>query len=149
MIDPLLDRFRRMNWRYADKDPIALAQLEDRIAQEARRRGLITYSDLVKGVHFRLPNLAEKDLVIDVTDWRELDRAIVGDFLGYISLRSYEQGGFFSSALVVAKLDGLPSEGFYKLLKDLNLIGSSRSDKAMLLWSSHVGKAHTWYATRP
>lgn len=85
MTDKVMERFREMRWRYGDKDPSALASMEDRIAETARKRALITYSDLVRGIRFSLPNLTEKELTIDVSDWRELDRAVVGDFLGYIS----------------------------------------------------------------
>jgi hypothetical protein len=143
--DDIRERFQAMKWRYADKDPHALAELERRIADAARKRGLLTYSDLVRDVRFNLPNLRDGDRTIDVSDWEELDRAIVGDFLGYISQRSYERHGFLSSALVVTKLDGLPSEGFYTLIRDLGLISSGKTDKAMYLWSDHVAKAHTWY----
>jgi len=50
----------------------------------------------------------QKPRVIDVSDWQELDRAIVGDFLGYISMRSYERAKLCSSALAVSKMDGSP-----------------------------------------
>ncbi len=148
MSDQTLEAFRAMKWHYGDKDPAALALLEDRIATSGRKRGLLTYSDLVRGVEFALPNLRDGERTIDVADWQDLDRAIIGDFLGYISMRSYERAGFFSSALVVAKIDGSPSEGFYSLLRDLGLISSGKTDKAMYLWADHVAKAHTWYAAR-
>jgi hypothetical protein len=106
---------------------------------------LITYSELVRGVTFNLPNV-QKPRTIDVTNWQELDRAVVGDFLGYISMRSYERAHLFSSALVVGKVDGSPGEGFYKLLKELGLIPSARSPKTLDLWAEHVAKAHTWFA---
>ena len=77
------------------------------------------------------------------------DRAILGDFLGYLSMESYERAGFFSSALVVGKQAGSPGEGFYNLLKELGLISSSKTDKAMYLWADHVAKAHTWYSEAP
>ena len=66
-----------------------------------------------------------------------------------MSLRSYEAAGFFSSALVVSKMDGSPGEGFYNLLRDLGLIASSKTDKAMYLWADHVAQAHTWYGRHP
>jgi hypothetical protein len=62
-----------------------------------------------------------------------------------MSMRSYELGKFFSSALVVSKLDGSPGEGFHTLMKQLGLIASSKTDKAMYLWAEHVAKAHAWY----
>ncbi|HZQ75082.1 MAG TPA: hypothetical protein VFB08_19370 [Burkholderiales bacterium] len=144
-MDPIQQRFNEIEWTYATGDPKALKELEKRIAIAARKRGLITYSDLVRGVTFDLPNL-QKPRTIDVTDWQEIDRAIVGDFLGYISKRSYEHAKLFSSALVVSKMDGSPGEGFYSLLKQLGLIPNTRSAKALALWAEHVAKAHTWFA---
>ena len=149
MTDPIIEKSRDIRWHYADRDPHALEELEQRIAAVGRRRGLVTYSDLVRGVIFELPNLRDGERTVDVSDWQDLDRAVVGDFLGYISLRSYEQGRFFSSALVVSKMDGSPSEGFYSLLKELGLISSGRTDKAMYLWAEHVAKAHTWFSQHP
>ncbi len=108
-MDRVQQRFDEIEWTYATGDPKALKELEERIAAAGRKRGLITYSDLVRGVTFDLPNL-QKPRVIDVADWQEIDRAIVGDFLGYISKRSYEHARLFSSALVVSKMDGSPGE---------------------------------------
>jgi hypothetical protein len=148
-MDKILERFRSMTWNYAPKDPVARAELDQRIAEVGRKRGLITYSDLVRGVTFDLANLREPQHQIDTTDWQDLDRAILGDFLGYLSMESYERAGFFSSALVVGKQAGSPGEGFYNLLKELGLIASSKTDKAMYLWADHVAKAHTWYSKAP
>jgi len=143
-VDAVLQKLRDIVWRYAPGDPKALKGLEERIAAAGRRRDLITYSDLVRGVTFDLPSL-RKPRVIDVAYWQELDRWIVADFLGYISLRSYERSGFFSSALVVNKLDA-PGDGFYSLLREVGLIPNARSAKALDIWAEHVAKAHAWYA---
>jgi hypothetical protein len=148
-MDKILERFRAIRWHYAPRDEAARAELGRRIADAGRRGGLVTYSDLVRGITFNLPNLLEPKRQIDTGDWQDLDRAIVGDFLGYLSMESYERAGFFSSALVVSKQDGTPGEGFYNLLKELGLIASSKTDKAMFLWSDHVDKAHKWYSKAP
>lgn len=145
MADPIQERFDEIQWSYATGDPKALGELEQRIAAAGRKRGLITYSDLVRGVRFELPNL-QKPRTIDVSDWQEIDRAIVGDFLGFISKRSYEKAKVFTSALVVSKMDGSPGEGFYSLLKQLGLIPNTKSTKALDLWAEHVAKSHTWFA---
>jgi hypothetical protein len=148
-MDSILEHFQRIQWRYAPQDAAAKAELETRIAKAGRRESWITYSDLVRGVHFHLPTLTEPQHSIDPAEWTELDRAIVGDFLGYLSMESYAEGGFFSSALVVTKLDGKPGEGFFSLLKELGLISSSKTDKAMYLWSDHVNMAHEYYRDPP
>ena len=143
-VDPVAQRFLDMEWLYATGDPKALRALEERIAFAGRKRSLITYSDLVRGVTFDLPNL-QQSRIIDTSDWHDLDRAVVGSFLGYISMRSYERAKFFASALVVNKTDGSPGDGFYNLLRDLGLIPNKNSPKALDLWAEHVAKAHTWY----
>jgi hypothetical protein len=145
-LDAILKRFQAIHWNYAPRDDAGRQELDRRIAEVGRHRALVTYSDLVRGVTFSLPNLREPLHQIDTTDWQDVDRAILGDFLGYLSMESYACAGFFSSALVVSKQDGTPGEGFYSLLKELGLIAKSKTDKAMFLWADHVGKAHTWYA---
>ncbi len=149
MRDKILESFGKIPWHFANRDPAALDELERRVEIVGRKRGLLTYSDLARGVEFNLPNLKEGRRIIDVADWRDSDRAIIGDFLGYMSMRSFEKAGFFSSALVVTKNDGSPSEGFYTLLRDLGLISSGKTDKAMYMWADHVAKAHTWYTRHP
>lgn len=141
-----MEKFRRINWTYASGGAAALAELEERIAQAGRSRALITYSELVRDVAFDLPNLRESPRTINVADWQDLDRAIVGSFLGFISMRSYLEARFWASALVVSRMDGSPGEGFYTLLKDIGLIPTTQSEKAFDLWADHVAKAHTWYA---
>jgi hypothetical protein len=143
-MDAVLLKLRDIVWRYAPGDPKAVAILEERIAAAGRKRALITYADLVRDVTFDLPSL-RKPRVIDVAHWQEQDRWIVADFLAYISLRSYERSGFFSSALVVNKLDA-PGEGFYSLLREVGLIPNARSARALDIWAEHVAKAHAWYA---
>jgi hypothetical protein len=32
-------------------------------------------------------------------------------------------------------------------MRDLGLISSGKTDKAMYLWADHVAKPHTWYTT--
>ena len=144
-MDKILERFRSIAWRYAPQDSAACEELAHRIADAGRREQLINYSDLVRNVTFHLPTLREPEHRIDTADWQELDRAIIGDFLGYLSMESYERGGFLASALVVGKETRLPGEGFYNLLKELGLIKSSKTDKAAYLWADHVQKAQDWY----
>ncbi len=89
-------------WSYGDKDPVALAILEKRISEAGRSLSLITYTDLVKGVEFHLPNInSGSSYSITTFDWTGLDRRIIGDFLGYASYRSYSKHHFMTSALVV------------------------------------------------
>src|SRR5437773_2313542 len=86
-----LQQMKTVNWLYVNHDGHALDLLEKRIADTGRKLGLITYSQLVKGVAFRLPNIRRGEAYsIQTFDWSGLDRAIIGEFLGYISMRSLE-----------------------------------------------------------
>src|SRR3712207_6115114 len=101
-IDQIARRMAEQEWTNDDIGPAALAILEGRVAETGRHLALLTSSDLVKGVPFHLPNVHDGQAYqIAIHDWHGLDRAIIGDFLGYISTRSYLKAGFMGSALVV------------------------------------------------
>jgi len=99
-MDEIAARMMAVEWVYADKDPQTLAVFEERIADAGRKLGLITYSELVKGVDFHLPNIRKGEAYrIQIYDWTGLDRSIVGDFLGYLDSqlsRCRLHGEFFS-----------------------------------------------------
>src|SRR5438034_11285835 len=122
-------KIRKMQWPYAEKDVSARAELEKRLAETARRRALIPYAELVHGITFRLPNVAQgQPFQLGIPEWTELHSAILKDFLNYISYESYMHGGFLASAVAVRKITGEPSEGFRSLVDQLGLFGSSKRD---------------------
>jgi hypothetical protein len=120
--------------------------LEARIAEAGRNLGLITYSDLVQGVTFHLPNIRNGTAYqISIYDWTGLDRAILGDFLGYISTRSYLQNGFMASALVVNRAEYRPSDHFFEWMKKLAVLPDTQEDTVLAFWAGQANKAHNWY----
>lgn len=143
-------RFAEIRWSYADRDPQALDEFRRRLAATGRRESLIDYSALVRGVAFHIPTVnGGQPYTIDTQEWQDLDRDLLGDFLGFLSQESYERHGFFSSALAVSKGDGTPSEGFWSLMKQLGLVASGRSMRALEFWSGQVRAAHEWYVAHP
>jgi hypothetical protein len=137
---------QELEWIWGDKDPNALAALEQRIAETGRQLALITYSDLVKGIDFRLPNLTEgKPYRISIYDWSGLDRRILGDFLGYMSMRSYCNYGFMASALAVNRMEYMPSELFFEWMVQLQVLPDTAQDTVFAFWADQVHKAHNWY----
>jgi hypothetical protein len=106
-MDKIVEKFRQMTWRYAPQDPGGCAELRARLAESGRRGSLTTYSELVRGITFSLPSLRLPEHRIDTAEWQDLDRVIVGDFLGFLSMESYEQAGFFCSALAVSRRPAL------------------------------------------
>lgn len=149
--DPaVVARLAEIRWSYADRDSEAVEELRRRLAATGRREGLIDYSALVRGVRFRIPTVnGGQPYSIDVQDWQDLDRDLLGDFLGFLSQESYERHGFFVSALAVSKSDGAPSEGLWSLMKRIGLVASGRGARALEFWSGQVRAAHEWYTANP
>lgn len=148
------DIVRRMNewpWHYADKDPQALAVLEDRIEKAAASEDrTITYSDLVRGVIFNLPDGG----TYEIRDFKNygFDSRLIGDFLGYICKRSYEKAGFMASAVVVMKEEGtpsIPSPPFFEWMTKLGVLKRADGDKALEFWLKELEKAHCYYKANP
>ena len=147
-MDKVRQAFGRMKWSFAPDDPSALAQLERRIERSGKRGKTLTYSELADGVEFDLPGFSNRPYHIDIHNWTELDRKLIGDFLGYISMRSYQRSGVFASALVVNKDDHLPGPGFYGLLADLGVISSKDDVRGPIVWGEHVEKAKAAFSGR-
>lgn len=146
MDDPILQKLKGIEWRWADKGSSALATLESRIAATGRDLGLITYSDLVRGVKFEVPTIRDgKPFEIHVHDWTEFDRALIGDFLGLVSARSYERARFMASALVVSKGEYKPSWHFFQWMETLDVLPDLADEKVMAFWANEVNKAHKWF----
>ena len=145
-MDAIARKMAAIKWHYPDRDPDALAILEERIAEAGRNLSLITYSDLVKGVVFHLRNINEGNpYQIRIYDWSGLDRALIGEFLGYISMRSYAEAGFMASALVVNREEYRPSEHFFEWMKTLEILPDTHEDTVLAFWADQVNKAHNWF----
>lgn len=126
--------------------------IESRIADAdtGSRLGLITYSDLVRGIRFTVPSLhTGKPFEIHVHDWTDLDRALVGDFLGLVSARSYERAKFMASALVVSKGEYRPSWHFFQWMETLDVLPNLQDDTVLAFWAEEVNKAHRWFMSHP
>ncbi|HUS12773.1 MAG TPA: hypothetical protein VMZ30_20050, partial [Pyrinomonadaceae bacterium] len=122
-MDEIERKMSEIKWSYAEGDPDALASLAARIEGVGRREDLINYSDLVRGVTFHLPNVNKGEpFQIDIHEWPDLHRAILGEFLGYISMLSYRKAKFMASALAINKTEFKPSYHFFNWMKDLGML---------------------------
>lgn len=140
----------QIRWTWADKDREALRELERRIARAGRRRTLISYSELATGVEFRLPNLnLGQPYQIDVSYWKDLDRALIGEFLGYLSTQSYRRYGFVVSALVVEKEERKPSYHFFEWMRKLGAVPNTTDEVVLPFWVAQVNLAYEHYVAQP
>lgn len=132
-------------WRYSHEDPAALEEIRGRIENCGRQRGLISYSDLVSGIEFRLPSIWDAPHSIDVHDWSGLERKVIGDFLGCITADSYREHGFMASALVVGKYQDQPSEHFFEWMEFLQILPDLARNTVLGFWVEQVRRAHMHY----
>ena len=127
-MDPIETALRNIVWQYGDKDPVAREQLKERIEETGRNLQLTTYSELVNGIIFHLPNVMEgADYQIHTFDWSGLDRRIIGDFLGHITME-YK-----------------PSKHFFDWMASLNVLPNLDEETVLAFWAEHVNLAHNWY----
>ena len=82
----------RKHWHYIG-DTSATYEISRRLAQRARQEDVITYSDLVRGVVFHLPNVyTGRPFELGIPEWEDLHRAIIGECLAEVSLLTFEAG---------------------------------------------------------
>lgn len=146
MHEKIIRKLNESDWEYAPRDPVALCMLRDRIATTGKKFGLISYSDLVIGVDFHYENIRNGEAYnINVYDWTGLDRRIIGDCLGYISMESYKQAGFMASALVIGRIESKPSDNFFEWMEYLNVLPDTKESTVLEFWSNQVHYAHQWF----
>jgi hypothetical protein len=143
------DNLRRLlakPWPYSEADPAALAEIGHRVARVGRRRELIHYSKLTSGLELRMAGVGDGvPFELGVPEWSDLDRAILGDLLGRLSLDSYQRGTFLASALVTSKGTQEPGEGFWSFAAELGVCTSTSATRRLMFWSEQVRLAHVWY----
>jgi hypothetical protein len=142
-MDEVLKKMNAYPWRYADQDPETVTELERRIAEKGadQEDPTITYSDLVRGVVFHLPD----GEIYEIKDFQNhgFESQLIGDYLGFICKNSYEKAGFMASALVVLKDEKKPSSHFFRWMNELGLL-KSRNDETNF-WIEQVRKSQAYF----
>jgi hypothetical protein len=145
--NPNLAKLLAKPWPYSTADPAAYAEISSRVARVGKRRELINYSRLTSGLELRIESVGGSvPFELGVPDWTDLDRSILGDLLGRLSLESYQRGAFLASALVTSKGTQEPGEGFWNFVAELGVLSSTSPTRRLLFWSDQVRIAHDWYA---
>ena len=145
-MDQVAARLLQRTWPYADEDPVAFAEMANRVADTGRRATLITYTELAKGIDVCMPTVnSGQPFRLGVPEWTDLHRAIIGYFLGRLCVDTYRDGGFMGSALVVAAETNQPSQGYRNFMRELGILTNSSEDEFLTHWLSETRKAYAWY----
>lgn len=124
----------------------ALEELRARLQATARQEQTITYSELVAGVTFHIDSVRDgRPFQIDIHSWQDLDRAIIGDFLGRLAQDSYLSDGFMASALAVSVATQAPSRSFFKWAKEIHLLKEDTESGRIVFWMEQLKQAHAKY----
>ena len=135
--------WRSWCWVYATRDMKALDEMRQRLFETGSKFGLISYTDLVKGITMQMKGVHDgQSFQITPDSWCGLYRKIVGDMLGYLSLESYTNYGYWSSALVIGRVNSQPSDIFFQWMVDLGVIDGKDDKYVLPFWSMQVHKAH-------
>src|SRR5262245_4012616 len=138
-----LDKMMAKRWPYSEACPEALAELGRRVAMVGKRRELVHYSKLVNGLELQMDNVGDgAPFEMGVPEWSDLDRKILGDLLGRLSLDTYQRGKFLASALVTAKGTQEPGEGFWSFVDELGLFTSTSPTRRLMFWTEQVHLSH-------
>lgn len=128
------------------QDP-ALRELEDRIGRQGRAGDgePLTYANLVEGIVFQ-PRHPNNGATYSISIWSDVDRALIGEYLTYISEESYKAHKFLASAMVVSadkNQPKLPSDPFFTLARRLGAM-KAKQDKTDF-WIIELRKAQAYY----
>jgi hypothetical protein len=132
---------------WTDSDNAAYETIKGKIIEAGKKLRLITYSELVSGVKFNLPNLIS-DYQICVWDWKDMDRSMIGGFLARISTETFSQYNFMASSLVVLRDPQghvRPSQHFFEWMVAVGAIPDDDEETVMVFWSEQVNRAHNFY----
>lgn len=145
-IDSLREKLNSFDWPLPDEDDESYQEIKRRIAETGKRRRLLTYSQLVKGIEFRLSSMHDgAPFMLNIGGWTGQDRYIIGQFLGKLSCESYAQHGFMANALVVDAQQGRPSKNFFQWMEHVEAISDSDETAVLRFWAEQLQKAQQFY----
>jgi hypothetical protein len=110
----------------------AKGELRATLALTARRRGLITYTDLTENmVAIPFPSGGWSDSLFYL--------------LGQVMVAEHEAGRPLLAAVAVRKKESTPGKGFYDVAKDL---GVGDGTENIELWAKELAKVHSYHDAR-
>lgn len=142
-MDKISAKLEDTKWVYSDQDTQALDKLRSLLQRTARKKTIITYSELVEGITFNIDSVNDgHPFQIHTDPWQDLDRVIIGDFLGKLASESYRDYGFMISALSVNATTMSPSKYFFRWAKELGLLKDNSEEGRDIFWNTQLQKAY-------
>jgi hypothetical protein len=108
----------------------AVDEVEDILVGVARRRGEITYSEVVDRV---------------TTVRLSANSPAFHQMLGDVSARAFDAGAPLLSAVVIRKGDGYPGPGFANLARRLGFTVESGDEPELEFWGQQLERVREWW----
>lgn len=132
-----------MGWDLLFDDEAAVKEIRKRLEATARRREVITYGKLVKGIEFRDDGI-NNGRPFQIKKWDDREIRLVTKALRPIGEASYRQHKFILTALVVWAPPRVgPGEGFFTLAASLGHRIPASYRQAF--WEKQVKMAHDYF----
>jgi len=109
-------------------------RLREILIKVAKRKGIITYTDLIKQAKVRL------DMSIPY------DRGQLGHLLGEISWNEAQEGRPMLSSVALHAGDYKQGQGFFDLAEEIYSISLDNEDKRIKFGMDEMNKTHTFWA---
>jgi hypothetical protein len=135
-------------WKYLNENDLALKELERRICRAGQAEETLTYTTLVQGVDFHPLNLKYNGSY-EIRDWHDPNRALIGEYLSFLSEESLRDHHFMSSALVISQEENRPCAPFFDLARSLGLLKGRNKQTEDDFWFGQLNKAIAYYKSLP
>ncbi|WP_422323186.1 hypothetical protein [Prosthecobacter sp.] len=133
--------FKEFNWPHLPTNEGVLEELEERLwkAASSSRGNPLVYSEWVGNLAFVVPQyFGGEKFSMSVGDWLPQYSHIIGDILGWLNAKSYEEHGVLISSMAVSKGDNQPGDRFYGLSSDVGLFNGKTEMQKLKFWTEQI-----------
>lgn len=146
----LRDVLEVINFIDGPENPEAIQAMKERIAEYARRRQLLSYSELVSGILFIKPKYFGKEPhLINTYSWTGDERHMIGTALAQIVMETVGESNCIITTIVTHKnpneFGTLPSEVFWKWIQSLGVIDTINEQEVMMFWGQQIEATFRYY----
>jgi hypothetical protein len=128
-------------------NPESIAEIKRRLVATAKKRGLVTYSDLVRGIKFVHPERGTEPFEIFTPDWKGWERKFIGAILAQTTCETALETGCVITSIVVDAGENAPSKILFEWLAEIGVIPDTDEMTVLSFWAHHVKQTHEYFKT--
>lgn len=129
------------------RNQAAIDELYQRIRRRAKARGMMSYSELVRGIKFECPELYSEPFEIVTFDWKGADRKFIGGTLAQMLTETILETRCIITSIIVDANANAPSKILFDWLYDVGVLPDLNVSTVDSFWVHHVKQTHEWFKT--